>query len=372
MKELLKFIAVFTILLLGIPALALLSPPAVIADKHLTCESNEISTEIPDETSIDISEKEPDIQVTTLSDTSDVNSEPVSSAEKNKDDGLFAILDCESGQVVSVTMKEYIIGSVLAEMPASYNEEALKAQAVAVHTYAVRQKERQLASPDDALCGAYISNDSTRYQAYFTEEQAKKFYGDDYEKYYNKVSDCVEEVISKILVYDNEPIVAAFHSTSNGKTESALVEWGSEVDYLVPVDSEYDITSPDYSDIKEFSSAEIKKLISSQYKDILFAFDKESWLVIREKSSSGTVTKIDVGNMTMTGTELRNVLGLKSATFTVSYNDKEDKFTIETKGYGHGVGLSQYGANQMAEKGFRYDEILKHYYKGAELADVVE
>ena len=133
-------------------------------------------------------------------------------------------------------MRDYVIGAVLGEMPATYNTEALKAQAVAAHTYAVRRKQQQLEAPDPELMGAYISNDSTKYQAFFTPEQAKSFYGSGYDEYNKKVAAAVDDVINEILVYNGEPIVAAFHAMSSGKTESAEVVWGNAVDYLVPVE----------------------------------------------------------------------------------------------------------------------------------------
>lgn len=360
MKDLFKIIAVFTVLLAAIPAIALICPPDVASVK--------INAETTVTGDMETSTVVTDTVVT-------VNTEVTTAVEQDEtivptmseDDGMYRILDCKTGEVISVTMKEYIIGSVLAEMPASYHEEALKAQAVAVHTYAVRQREKQLASPDEELKGAYISNDSTKYQAYFTEQQAREFYGDDYEKYYNKVSSCVSLVADEILVYNNEPIVAAFHSTSNGRTESAEVIWGGEVDYLVPVDSSNDINAPGYMEEKTFTPDQIKNKFMAEYSDILFAYDKESWISIEDRSKSGTVTKVLVGNKYIGGTEFRNVLGLRSATFDVVYSAKSDDFTISTKGYGHGVGLSQYGADAMAQNGSTYKEILLHYYTGADI-----
>ncbi len=360
MKDLFKIIAVFTVLLAAIPAIALICPPDVAsvkinAETEYT-EGAETSTAVTNTVVLE------DTEVTTASVQSETTIPAIS-----EDDGMYRILDCKTGETVTVSMEEYIIGSVLAEMPASYHEEALKAQAVAVHTYAVRQREKQLASPDEALKGAYISNDSTKYQAYFTEQQAKDFYGDDYEKYYNKVSFCVSLVSDEILVYNNEPIVAAFHSTSNGKTESAEVIWGGEVDYLVPVDSSYDLNAPGYTEEKTFTPDQIKNKFTAEYSDILFAYDKESWISIEDRSESGTVTKVLVGNKHIEGTEFRNILGLRSATFEVVYSAKSDDFTVSTKGYGHGVGLSQYGADAMAQSGSTYKEILLHYYTGADI-----
>ena len=132
----------------------------------------------------------------------------------------FKVLDITTGKVEEISVFDYVVGAVCAEMPATFEPEALKAQAVAAHTYAQRQKEKALTSPDKELNGAYFSNDSSKYQAYFTENQAKQYYGDNYEQYIEKIKNAVSDVESEILVYEDEPIIAAFHSMSSGTTES--------------------------------------------------------------------------------------------------------------------------------------------------------
>lgn len=284
----------------------------------------------------------------------------------------FSVLDCDSGQVMTMTMEEYIKGAVLGEMPASYGAEALKAQAVAVHTYAVRRIEQQREAPDPELMGAYISNDSSKYQAYFSPEQAKLFYGEDYEEYDRKAAEAVNAVKDEILVYNKEPIVAAFHSISGGKTESAENIWGVALDYLVPADSGADEGSPLFLSESVFSSDELyARLTQSDYGiDIPEGADKAGWIEIEETTASGTVLRVKAGGRELTGMELRELLGLRSPVFTLSYNEKGDCFTFSVKGSGHGVGMSQYGAGCMAENGADYREILTHYYTGAEVVSV--
>lgn len=284
----------------------------------------------------------------------------------------FSVLDCAAGQVMTMTMEEYIKGAVLGEMPASYGIEALKAQAVAVHTYAVRRMEQQREDPDPELMGAYISNDSSKYQAYFSPEQAKAFYGDDYEEYDRKAAEAVNAVKDEILVYGGEPIVAAFHSISGGRTESAENIWGVALDYLVPVDSEADEGSPLFESEAVFTSDELyARLTQSDFGIVIpDGADKSEWLEIEETTSSGTVLRVKTGNKELTGMELRELLGLRSPVFTVSFSEKGDSFTFSVKGSGHGVGMSQYGAGQMAENGADYREILSYYYTGAEIVDL--
>ncbi len=334
MKDLLKIAITFAVLLLLIPALVFLKP-----EGEDTAAEGSASGITAKET---IYEPEPS-------------------------DDTLKVLDFTSGQVLELSMRDYVVGAVLAEMPASYHKEALKAQAVAARTYAVRQREKQRLNPDELLMGADISNDSTKYQAYFTYEQAKAFYGESYETYYNIVSEAVDETEGEVLVYGGEPIVAAFHSTSGGRTESAEIVWGSSLDYLVAVDSVEDETSPVYLDEKSFTADEFCERIEAEYPTADFSGEPDKWLVIGDRSASGTVIELSAGGEVLSGADFRQIFSLRSANFIVDYADGQ--FTVTTKGNGHGVGMSQYGANAMANNGADYKEILLHYYTGAEIND---
>lgn len=288
-------------------------------------------------------------------------------ADNEKSD-IFLVLDINSGQILEITERDYVIGAVCAEMPASFNIEALKAQAVAAHTYAVRQRENELKNPTPELCGAYISDDSSEYQAFLSEKQAKQYFGDNFNEYYGKISEAVDSVSDEILVYNDEPIVAAFHSVSSGKTESAENIFGSPADYLVSVESIEDINAPEYLKEYTFTSDEISARLKETYPDIQLSDDKASWLSVKKRTASDTVISLDAGNINMSGWEFRNIFSLRSAAFDIIYDN--GIFTISTKGCGHGVGMSQYGAEAMAKQGASYDEILKHYYKGAEIKKI--
>lgn len=311
--------------------------------------------------------RQPDEKLVNASVVSEKSTEPESAKTKKESSESYKVLDITTGKIEDISAFDYIVGAVCAEMPATFEKEALKAQAVAAHTYAERQKEKAETSPDPELGGAYFSNHSAKYQAYFTENQVKQYYGDNYEQYIKKVREAVSEVENEIIVYKDEPIIAAFHSMSAGKTESAENVWGSGVDYLVPVDSEDDVSAPKYLEEYEFTEDEMRRRLENAFEGIKLGDEPEKWFSEAELSDSKTVLKIKVGDKTVTGQEIRAALSLRSAAFEISY-DKE--FKITTKGYGHAVGMSQYGANSMAEKGKDYKEILEHYYPGTDILEL--
>ncbi|MCD7812376.1 MAG: stage II sporulation protein D [Ruminococcus sp.] len=299
---------------------------------------------------------------------SDSGSGSEADSAETESDGVYRILDVSTGEVMEVTAEEYIIGAVCAEMPATFEPEALKAQAVAAHTYAERQRLRELENPTAELCGADFSNDTSKYQGYFTENQAKQYYGENFEVNYSKIKDAVQEVSSYILTYEDEPIISAFHSMSSGTTESAENVWGAAVDYLVPVDSSYDTAAPKYLEETRYEKDILEAKLTASFDGLELGEDFASWITIGEVSESGTVLTAAVGNKTVTGTEIRAALALRSACFEIEYDGDEAVFT--TRGYGHGVGMSQYGANSMASEGKTWQEILEHYYPGCEIEEI--
>ena len=280
----------------------------------------------------------------------------------------YQMLDITSGKVEEISVRDYLIGAVCAEMPATFSSEALKAQAVAAHTYAERQHLLEQESPTADLCGADFSNDSSLYLAYFTENQAKQYYGDSFETYYTKICDAVDAVLPYILEYDGAPIIAAFCSMSAGMTESAEIVWGSSVDYLVSVESAADTEAPRYLETESFSIEDFKTAITEASEDpdaLTWDDDPENWILLGDCSAAGTVLEATVAGQRLTGQALRKILTLRSAAFTVEYDAAQETFIFTTKGYGHGVGMSQYGANAMANEGADWKEILEHYYPGA-------
>ncbi len=280
----------------------------------------------------------------------------------------FKILDKTTGEVASVSARDYVIGAVASEMPASFSEEALKAQAVAAHTYALRRKLNEAKAADPALKGADFDADPSKYKGYMTEELARVWFGNNFDVYWNRIVTACDAVMDEVLVYDNQPIVAAYHSMSAGLTESAETVWSQGVPYLVPVESTGDTLANNYEVQTDVTADEVKGLLAGKYPEIELPSSKAAWFEIKSRSDSGTITQLAAGDVTMTGQEARELFTLRSANFTVEYAN--GKFTFTTLGYGHGVGLSQYGADYMARQGSTYDEILLHYYSGASIVSV--
>lgn len=281
----------------------------------------------------------------------------------------FRILDESTGEVLEVPALDYIRGAVAAEMPASYHAEALKAQAVAAHTYALSCHLEQLANPDPALGGADFSADPTRHTGYIGEEEAYELFGESAELYWSKICEAADSVADLVLTYDDQPIVAAYHAISAGQTEDAANVWVGSAPYLRAADSGGDLLAPDYETQAHFGMVELRDAFKAAYPAVRFADDPADWIAVTRRSPSGYVTGIEVGDALLHGKEVRQVLGLRSHNFDVRYTDGGFIFTVY--GYGHGVGLSQYGADFMARQGADFAEILENYYTGAALARVV-
>ena len=286
--------------------------------------------------------------------------------EENISVQAYNVLDISTGEVMEVPVRDYVIGAVCAEMPALFEPEALKAQAVAAHTYAERQRLLEQKNPTKELCGADFSNDTSKYQGYFTVSQIKRYYGENFDEYYNKVAAAADEVLPYILTYDNEPIISAFHSMSSGMTESSENAWGTPEPYLVPAESKADTSAPKYMEEVRLDRELLASRLTSGFEEITLSDDIKSWIQINEVSESGTVLTAYAGDLLVTGNDIRSVLGLRSACFSIDYS--EDEIIITTRGFGHGVGMSQYGANAMAQEGKTWQDILQHYYKGCEIS----
>lgn len=269
--------------------------------------------------------------------------------EKAEEIETIKVMLTASDKVEQMDMTSYLVGCVAAEMPAEYELEALKAQAVASYSYARYMKSSNENNDAD------ISDNSSVHQAYLSDDELKKKWGDNYEKYIEKIKKAVEETYGEYLTYNSEPIKPAYHALSSGKTNSADDVWGGEVPYLVSVNSISDKLSSTYETSFEFSEAELVLLLNN--KSV-----KEISIGDTVTTSSGYVKNINISGVDFTGEEIRSLLSLRSGNFTVECNDDTYKFICW--GYGHGVGMSQYGANEMAKQGSTYDEILKHYYCG--------
>ena len=246
---------------------------------------------------------------------------------------------------------------VCAEMPASYEKEALKAQAVAAYTFAhYKRYLRQNALSDTAYDVTTLPFTD---QAYLSDTQAKEKYD---EESIAKIKECVEAVLGEYLTYNSLPILSVYHAISSGNTESAKDVWGEDFEYLRAVESRFDLMADGYVDVKEFTTEQVEQAL----KDLCQSDkDYQNWFKQTTNTESGMVLSCVVAGTELKGTDIRNALSLRSSNFYVTY--AENVFTFTVYGYGHGVGMSQYGANCLALKGKTYDQILEHYYSGCTL-----
>ncbi len=256
----------------------------------------------------------------------------------------------------TLDMTDYITGVVAAEMPASFEVEALKAQAVAAATYALyRQGSHEN--------GCDVCTDSAHCQAYLSQDEMRAKWGSEYDTYYSKIRSAAESVAGEYLSYNSEPVMAVFHSMGGGKTESSADVWGEVVPYLVSVDSPGEDAATNFYSSVTVTFEEFKNKILSQYLTAVISsqYDVSEPIL----TDGGHVKSIIVGGCSITGTEMRTMFDLRSTMFTITFD--ADSVTFNVTGYGHGVGMSQYGANAMAKEGKTYEEILSHYYSGATL-----
>lgn len=248
-----------------------------------------------------------------------------------------------NGKIINLELEEYVLGVVGAEMPASFNIEALKAQAILARTYALK-----------SIKNGKKLTDTVSTQAYKDNSELQKLWKNDYTKYYEKIKKAVNETKGKVILYNNEYIDAVYHSTSNGKTENSKNVWKNSLPYLVSVDSSWDKNVKSYKKETIFEINEFCNILKLDVEEPI------TYEIIHNET--GRVRQITINNKTFSGTEFRNLLKLRSADFEIEINDEKVKVT--TYGYGHGVGMSQYGANEMAKQGYSYIQILKHYYTG--------
>lgn len=251
-----------------------------------------------------------------------------------------------NGSIVKLELEEYLIGVVSAEMPALFNIEALKAQSILARTYALKAN-----SSDKKL------TDTTSTQVYKDNSELKKLWGTNYNTYYNKIKKAVSETEGLTVKYNGTYIEAIYHSTSNGYTEDSVNVWGNSYSYLKSVESPYDKNVSSYKKTINFNYSEISsKLGINISKDSIIEY---------KRNESNRVNLVSIDGNVFKGTEFRSKLNLRSTDFTINLN--EEDLSITTLGYGHGVGMSQNGANEMAKKGNSYKDIIYHYYKGVSI-----
>lgn len=277
--------------------------------------------------------------------------------EKQNDKiGFEKIKVLKDGAVNEYSAADYIFGVVAAEMPALYHEEALKAQAVAAYTFACYRAQSNQNTEYD------ISADPDTAQCFITREEAAARWGDNADEYTQKIDSCITAVQGELLTFDKKPIFAAYHAISSGSTSACEDVWGDDLPYLKSVDSSGDRLASGYLSEATFSTEEL----TSNLKDISSpSGEAQNYFTDIKTTDNGYVKSITYCGKNVSGSQICKSLGLRSSNFTISFAD--DKFTFTVKGYGHGVGMSQTGADYMAKQGSNYEEILLHYYSGATL-----
>ena len=281
-----------------------------------------------------------------------------------EDQQTISVYLAQEGRVVEMALESYVCGVVAAEMPAGFEQQALNAQAAAARTYTVYQMLHHTAAhtadlcDDVGCCQAWISR----------EERAEKWAGEDADALSAKITQAVVDTDGMVVCYEGAPIQALFHAASAAFTRSAAEVFGEELPYLQSVESPEGEEVPNYHSQVVLTAEEVRTAALAQYPGADLSGDPSGWFSQPVENSAGGVASVDLGGVTLTGSEVRTLFGLRSASFSVSWDG--EAFTFDVTGYGHGVGMSQYGANAMAREGSDFEEILTWYYTGTEVGEL--
>lgn len=274
------------------------------------------------------------------------------------------LLHKKTGNIEEVNIDDYLCNVVSAEMPADYEIEALKAQAIVARTYTIykilnKKHENADICDDSTCCQAWISK----------EDRLARWEDSKKESNWQKICDCVRDTQGKIVTYEKLPINAFFHSNSGGVTEIPVNVWGgSGYPYLQSVETSGEDLYSQYSSEVVLTQQELISKLKEKYNDISIEFSDNEQVKILEYTQSTRVKTVRFGNHEISGVEVRNILGLRSTNFEIIKENDNIKFLV--KGYGHGVGMSQTGADSMAKQGKNFEEIINHFYTGIEISDV--
>ncbi len=281
-----------------------------------------------------------------------------------KNYNTIKLLHSKTHTVEEIPLDEYLYGVVSAEMPADFDLEALKAQAIVARTYTIYKIEQNQSKHGEA----HICDDSTCCQAWITkEDRLARWDEDKREENWNKIVLAVNETKGKIITYNGKPINAFFHSNSGGSTEAPVNVWGgSGYPYLQAVETSGEDGYSQFSSELEISKDDFILKMKEKYNDFIIDFNQQDCIKVIDYTSGGRIKTIKIGNHNLSGVEVRTIFGLRSANFTVEINNNI-KFNVT--GYGHGVGMSQTGADSLAKQGYGYEDIIKHFYTGVEVVD---
>ena len=276
------------------------------------------------------------------------------------------LLHADTGEIEELPLDTYLLGVVSAEMPANFEQEALNAQALVARTYTIYSIVHNKNKHGDAD----ICDDSGCCQAWISKEDRMARWDEaERENNWRKIEIAVNTTAGKIITYNGEVIDAFFHSNSGGTTEAPVNVWGgTNYPYLQSVETAGEDAYSQYSSEVVLTKEELKNKILAKHADFSIDYSQSDCIQILEYTESGRVKTIKIGNLNLSGVEVRTLLGLRSANFEVSIDGDNIKFSV--KGYGHGVGMSQTGADSMAKQGSNYEKIVKHFYTGVEITEM--
>ncbi len=263
-------------------------------------------------------------------------------------------------EVITLDSRDFLIRTLAFEMAPSYHAEALKAQTVAAYTYYGRRRLIQEATPDPQLNGAHFKTPDDRFPLAYSTDQLQEKWGAHFDENYQKLADIVDEVLGHYILYNGQWIDACYFAISSGATESAEMVWGSDIPYLRSVASPFDKGTTGYEQTVTMTPDAVKQAFLAADATLSFGDDPSTWFGATEKNQTGSLKSVAVGGKPFAATSIRSILGLRSTHFTVIWQEGSFRFT--TRGYGHGVGMSQQGANQLAQQGYTWQEILQYYY----------
>ena len=282
----------------------------------------------------------------------------------------FCLFDEATGKTIKVSDREFMYGALITEVPPTFHEEAMKAQAVAIYTYFSRNRDKVRSSKTWFPGKAEFSINTSKWHYYVPKEKMKAKWGNSFDKYYSKVKEVVDSVYGQVIKDEGDLILAAYHAISSGKTERCCDVFGGDLRYLTVVESPGYLLAPNYQTTCEFTTEEFKNKILRHCKDGKTDNPESEWIKNMVRTDSGMVKEIELCCHKFTGLEVRNIFSLRSADFDIKYQD--GKFIFEVRGYGHGVGMSQYGAEYMANQGSDYKQILAWYYPNTVIENIDE
>lgn len=279
----------------------------------------------------------------------------------------ISVYNSKTDKIQNIDIETFLYGVVSMEMSSEFSEEALKAQAVSARTYIIYKMQNKI---NDGHKGADICTDFSHCQAYSSYDELKSQKGDKWiEESYPIIKQAVDDTKGQILTYDDKAILPLYFSTSSGVTENSEDIFKTQYPYLKSVSSPYDKNSPKYYTESTVYKSDFVNLLKNKYKDIIVSKNNlQNEINVISRTVAGSVKKIKIGNKQLSGREVRSVFGLNSSNFDISCDN--DTVTFKVKGYGHGVGMSQWGAEGMARKNYKYDQILFHYYTDTEIKDI--